>query len=503
MRPIEVIHLNRLDTIDVACELVQQATSGAQVWVVVPWRMPMARQMFNLKRLARAADSAGAELRLVSRHTETRLLARAVGIMAHVAVPHALHKYGNQTRTGATGLQSRVVPASERLGRRWQRAPHIGFGTVLLSLLVIALVLAVLGAGLVALVPGAKVVLAPVAVPVSNELAVTAVNLNSAVDYGNATIPARVVQVIVSGTGGTPTTGSLDAADERASGQVVFVNRTTSPVQVPKGTIVRTGSGTNARFYTVIDAEVPGSLYAYRRVGVIAMDPGPTGNVQPLTINVVEGDLAARVEVLNDTATSGGTIKRVPMVAAADFDVARNETLAKLQNEALSQLADELDANEYIPPETVSAEVMERYFDQSLGQQTEVLTVQMKVVVRGLAVDGNGLESLVGQSLTAAAPEGMALIEDSLSYKRSAHRSEGTGSVSFTVEAEGMFAPVIDEGLVKDSVRGKTLPEALAWLEQNLQLRAAPSIEVTPAWWDYMPWLSARIDVVLSAEDAG
>ena len=180
--------------------------------------------------------------------------------------------------------------------------------------------------------------LAPVAVPVAGELAVTAVNLNTAVDYGNATIPARVVQVIVSGTGETPTTGSLDGPDEHASGQVVFVNRTTSPVTVPKGTIVRTGSGTNVRFYTVTAVEVAGSLYAFRRVGVIAMDPGPSGNVQPLTINVVEGDLAASVEVLNDTATTGGTIKRVPLVDAADFDVARNETLAKLHGSSFDRM---------------------------------------------------------------------------------------------------------------------------------------------------------------------
>ncbi|NLG27201.1 MAG: hypothetical protein GX557_04785 [Chloroflexi bacterium] len=499
MRPTEVIHLNRHDTVEVACELLRQATAGAQVWVIVPWRAKLARDLFSLKRTKRAAEDAGVELRLVSRHAETRSLARAAGIDVHIAAPRSLKKYAHQLRSGAEGVKARVVPVSEQLGRRWQRKPRIGFGTVLLSLVVIAAVVALLGAMLVALVPGATVEIEPVAVPVSGELAVSAINLNSAVDYGKATIPARVVQVIISGTGETPTTGSIDAPDERASGEVVFVNRTTSPVVIPKGTIVRTGSGTNARFYTVVAAEVPGRVYAYRRVGVIAMDPGPAGNVQPLTINVVEGDLAAQVEVLNDTATTGGTIKRVPMVAPADFDTARNETLAKLQNEALSQLAGELDAGEYIPPETVSAEIMERYFDQDVDQQSDVLTVQMKVVVRGLAIDGTGLESLIGQALTSKAPEGMALIANSLTYKRSNHESMGTGEVRFQVSSSGMFAPVIDEAAIKQALRGKPVDEALAWVSENLQLQVEPLITLTPAWWEYLPWLAARMEVLVSA----
>jgi hypothetical protein len=125
----------------------------------------------------------------------------------------------------------------------------------------------------------------------------------------------------------------------------------------------------------------------------------------------------------------------------------------------------------------------------------------MKVVVRGLAIDGQGLESLVTEFLTSNAEAGMALIADSMTIERTDLVRVGAGEVHFKVKAGGMFAPVIDERQIKASLRGKTLAQAQTWLAQNLELRVEPVVQITPAWWKYMPWLPGRIDMTISAHE--
>jgi hypothetical protein len=470
--------------------------------------MGLARNLFNLKRISRAAEQVGVELRLVTRHLSTRTLARDAGIYVHAGVPVRLLKYTRQHPPARQDLAGRVVPVRETLGRRWQHKPRVGCGAVLITLLGILVVVALLAAGAAALVPHARILVVPVAVRVSGEMTVTAVNGLADVDYGAARIPARLVSEIVSGIHEVPSTGQADVPAERASGEVVFVNRTTEPVTVPKGTVVRTGSGTNVRFYTALAAELPGALYANRRVPVIALDPGFAGNVRPLTINVVEGDLATRVEVLNDTPTTGGTVRSVALVKVDDQTRAFDEAPNRLLVANLKLLTDQALPGEFLVPMPVGtdnvlyAEVMSYEFLQNVGAQSDVTSINMKAVLYCKLVSGSSLEALVVQFLGERAPQGMGLIEDSLVITRSGYeKTDQVGAVRFQVQASGMYAPTIDAAAVKAKLRGVTVPQAETWLAENLALRGAPVVELTPAWWPYLPWLPARVDLVVSAAE--
>lgn len=196
--------------------------------------------------------------------------------------------------------------------------------------------------------------------------------------------------MIVEGRGETPASGRIDVLDAQATGRVVFANKTNSPVVVPKGTIVRTGSGTVVRFATTSDVQLPGSLYASAPVGIVALEPGPVGNVQALTINVVEGEVAMRVDVLNDAPTSGGTVKGVPVVDPDFIGCEARWWLAAAAGLRAVRCG--------VGPRRVRATRVGRgsgdvavASNQLAGQRSEFLSMTMKVVVRGVAVDGNSL----------------------------------------------------------------------------------------------------------------
>ena len=500
MLPIEVIYLSRRDTIDTACELLRNATPGSQVWLVAPWRLRLALSLVNLKRLQRTAEAAGLELHLVSRHFQTRALAREAAIPVHLLVPLRLRRYRRSRRADSEGLRARVVPFEGRLGPWWKQRPRqIGVGVALLSVIVILGLVGAFLAVAMALMPSAVVKLEPITQPVSASLDVTASPAYQEIDYGRAIIPARMTQAIVAAKGETPASGRLDTPDGQASGEVVFVNRTDGPITVPKGTIVRTSSGVNVRFYTVADVELPAELYGHARVAIIALDPGPTGNVKAFTINAVEGEVAHLVDVLNDSPTEGGTIERVAIVAYEDFDRVRAELIERLQIEAYDQLVSELDEEEFVPPNSLDVQVMSQQFDQVVDQKSDVLSMEMTIVARGIAIDGQSLRELAARALENSPSNGLRLIENSLNVQRSEEvRVDGT-EVYFRVTARGTVAPVVDADRVKSAIRGKTVSDAAHWLGQQLQLQSDPDISVIPSWWDRVPWLPARMDIIISS----
>lgn len=311
-----------------------------------------------------------------------------------------------------------------------------------------------------------------------------------------------MVQVVVEGRGETPVAGRKDMPDGHASGQVVLVNRTASPVRVPTGTIVRTSSGVNARFYTVSEVELPPALYGHARVRVVALEPGPRANVGAFTVNVVEGEVAHLVDVLNDAPTQGGTIKRVPIVAYDDIERLRADQVLRLQQEAYGRLVSELEEGEFVPPESLDVQVLSQEYHQVVDEQSDVLSMDMKVAVPGVAVNGAALNELATQFLESRAGEGLSLIDDSLIVERVGSVQVEGRKVRFQVSARGMVAPVIDVDQVKAAIRGKEIAQAKGWLSEGLRLRSAPRISVSPEWWEYVPWLPGRIDVVISAGES-
>ncbi|MBC7257393.1 MAG: hypothetical protein H5T66_14945, partial [Chloroflexi bacterium] len=233
------------------------------------------------------------------------------------------------------------------------------------------------------------------------------------------------------------------------------------------------------------------------RVGIIALDPGPVGNAQPLTINIVEGDIGYKVDVLNTSPTQGGTVRRTPVVTAEDFERLSAKLLEQLTRDAYAQLVGELEEGEFIPAQSLDVRIMSQTYDQVVGQRSAVASMTMKVVARGTAVDGKALEQLAIQFLIQRGAEGeeLQIIPDSLVIRRSEEIEKDRDEILFSVQARGMVTPVIDIARLQAHLRGKTIAAAEAWLSENVTLAGPPHVSVQPSWWERLPWLPARLKV--------
>jgi len=496
LRSASVLRVSRRDSIGVVCHEIKEAAPGSQMWLVVPWRWSTTRQLLNLRRLRHAAQEAAVDLRLVTRHLSTKQLAREAGLAVRNGLPLRLIKYAHRTdRVG----RRRTVQVSETLPKRFSHSPRrLRIGAALLTLLVILFLAVALLASVVAFLPSAVVVIQPVAQPVSTTLDVGASPLYRGIDYGQAIIPARSVQVIIESRGDIPTTGSVDVADGYATGTVVLANRTDSPVTVPQGTIVRSSSGINVRFYTLASVDLPGQLYAHAEVPIMAEEAGPESNLRALTINVVEGELGTVVDCINGSPTQGGTVRRAAIVDDLDFDRLRATMIERLQTEAYAQLVTELDADEFIPRESLDVQVMAKHFDD---QPTETISMDMKVVARGIAISHSDLELLGGALVESLADPGHALIKDSLTAQVSGDIDVTGQEASFSCDVSGYVSQQIDIARVRKALLAKPVQDGLDWIASSFALSSPPQITISPPMWEYLPVLPARIDVVIAVGD--
>jgi hypothetical protein len=322
----------------------------------------------------------------------------------------------------------------------------------------------------------------------------------SEINYSAGEIPADTVSVEREGFDTIATTNKRDVPDGYAEGTVVFANKTTIPVTITRGTVVRTSFGENVRFYTVADVWLPGELHATVRVGILAAEAGPGGNVPALTINVVEGEYAAQVDMLNDSRTNGGTVRRISAVDGVDKVNLRAKLSKRLQEEAYSELTSGLQPGDFIPPDSLIISILDEEFDRKVDEITDELGLKMTVRASGLAVRGEAARELVLTLLQQRMKPGYRLLENSASFQRGDLISATPEKAQFSMSVQAAIAPAVRADEISSSIAGKTVQAATEYLTGRLQLASEPHIELTGSLLGRLPLWAARIQVQVTTE---
>lgn len=473
-----VIHLEADDDIT-AVRARLEKVEASRVLLVIPPRCQAFNSLLDFKLLQRYAESLALEVALVTRSSKRRVLARQLGFSVFIS-----EKWG-QVRS-----QWRRPRATPRWGERRSWGERI-FGALVFLVAVSALAVVAL-----LIVPSADITLALAEETIEAAVQVQADPELELINYEAGQIPARVVQTQVEGTAQIPVTGARDAPDEPARGMVFFVNNINQPVTVPRGTVVATSTGSTIRFTTVEEVTVPGTVGVHTEAEVVAVDPGPSGNVEANLINRIEGPLSLQVKVTNPEPMQGGSVKQVGMVTTADQERLKEVLLQQLQQAAYAQLSEELEEGEFLAFESLAVDqIVSADYDKSLEEQADVLTLEMEAMFRGTAVEEEDANVLIRTALEAVVPEGFAVVGESLRSQRGEITGVEDGKVSFVMRGSGSAVAQVDEGDVKDAIRGKPVDWAEEYLIQSLRLEEPPVIEVTPTWPGEIPWFGFRINL--------
>ncbi|RLC82945.1 MAG: hypothetical protein DRI61_00785 [Chloroflexi bacterium] len=470
-----------------------------RVILVIPKGNKALTNPIHMKLLLRKARDLALEVALVTRDALVRRLAREVGIPVFGSVARAKRsKPSKVSASKAQPLLSRVpgVPRATSLVIPRERE---GIPVWALMLIIIPFVVMVI-IGSVLFIPSAQVKLSPLRETLNETITITADPNIRKIDYAEASVPARKVRMEITGRGNIPTTAKKDVPDAKATGTVVFINKTNQEVIIPMGTVVGTSTGVNIRFTTVDTATLPPAFQSRVEVGIVAVDPGPMGNVGAYLINKVEGALALQVQVLNPNPTSGGTVKQVNVVTKADKDRLKSIVLQKLYQQAYQAFLEKIPKDSLLIPQTINVIPTGESYDHFVDEVADELSLELKAVALGLTVNRDDLRALATYLMQDKVPEGYEMVEEKLSFEVVEAQKGEEGRYTVNLRVMGPVLASIDVNSIRDRIRGLPLEKAQEKL-RALPLRKEPEVAISPDWFNRMPWLPFRINIRLEAEE--
>jgi hypothetical protein len=510
-------------------------TERRRLVLVVPRQNKALQNLVNMKLLARMADAKAVELAVVSGQPLVRDYAKAAGVKAFgslttarwagwvtskapVAPPEKTLPPVAPPPTEAAPLDNSaglttppaVTPSTPPLQRVKKKKyvvvqgrGRVGILQQLGALIALVILAFVLVFSVVALLPEATVTITPVAKAVNTKLVVKADPQAEAVDFKTLTFPARAVQEELALAGAIETSETELAPVGQAQGVVTFVNRTDKEQTIPISATLSTSVGEQIKFIIPITVTIPPGVGATTSTLVVAIEPGPKGNVQAGQINrFEEPGYALLGRVINEQPFTGGKMEPAKVVVQADKERLQAHLRQKIQQEGLKRLQEKLGEQEFIPPESLEVIVMDVTYKEFAGDLSNTFTGEMQAVVRGTAVGGYNANQLALAALEAQVPPGFKLDVEGLHFAAGEILDVQNRVVTFRVLADGKAVPVIDPLRVAQDAAWRPIGEAQARLKNKYNLATVPGVELKPDWTvDYLgrlPLLPLRIKVVIN-----
>jgi len=269
----------------------------------------------------------------------------------------------------------------------------------------------------------------------------------------------------------------------------LFTNLLVQDYIVPAGTIVRTSSTSYPiRFRTTADVAVPAGGQA--TVPVEALMEG-VGNVGAYQINRVEGVVASAVRVINPEPTTGADFTEMRVVIQADYDRARRQLMSQLLDQAYVEMGDLLEEPTQVlfRQSLLVVGIPKEAYTRFISEQANEVGLNMRLQVRGLAVDVHNAEAVAYVGLSRHLPPGYVLVDASFELGEVAEEDIGPGWFSSFVTARGYAAAALDTGEAVALIRGQPIASARERLLAEFPLAEDPQVVLWPEWPEHLKWL--------------
>lgn len=471
--------------------------------LMVPRDCALLQTSAGMQLLRRAADDLGVQIALVVHDEQIREHAEEYGIPVFHSLASAQRTHWRMSPPMRPTEKHSAPTLADMPERTSFTLSPKSMKEYRAAILLAVMVLLLLCVAAFLFAPTAQVRLAPASVAFTTNTDILVDSSMPQIDASTRSIPARRLLHEISGTLQLKTTTTKNMPDARATGTVVFTNQRTEETTIPPGTIVRTSGGVPIRFTTTTTTTIPAGVGNRAEAPIQAVDPGPGGNVQEVTINTIEGSLALAVRVINTKPTVSGNVRPVKVATADDKKKLEDQLLKQLLQQAPALLNTNLKPNEIIPPDSVLVDASDKLFDHAVDEPADVLTLKMTADAFGLAVDQDDLNSLVELTLSKQLQEGYQFLPQGIQVDFASGGKYQGIQLRQPIRAVGYAAPQLDPAKVARALQGKSIDEAKTFLSNSVSLARPPEINVSPMGWFRMPWFAFRIAVFVETPAVG
>jgi hypothetical protein len=206
--------------------------------------------------------------------------------------------------------------------------------------------------------------------------------------------------------------------------------------------------------------------------------------------------------VSNPGGTGGGGSQLAAVVTQQDRDKLLAQLEASAAAKAYDALKGELKPGEWLPPEAIQTFVVAQAFSHFNDEPASELTLTLRSLVSGVAVDEATARNLLFAAAQTRVPTNGKLVATSLTTQRVPGAIIDNGTVQFTVTVNADYVVPIDPAEVRKIAAGRSPQTVMNELQKRLLLVRAPDIYQDPAWMKTLPPFGNRIQVRIEYADS-
>jgi hypothetical protein len=496
----QVIYLDLEDDFVSIRDRLDWATEQ-RVVLVLPDRGDLLTNYLDISLIRRHADNLKILIGLVTIDSRVKKQAKELGIPTFRSVEESEKRHRRWWR----GRRQRVIPGQpsrlaesdrKEVKRRSIARPTWTKWLIRYSAIIIFLLtLAILFVAATYAIPTATITLKPKVRNLEVSKKIVADPQLASDNFSGVSVPGRVLVTVQEWEAEVGTTGQIEVADSPARGTVLFINDLIQGVTVPAGTRVSTSAANRIVFQTAETIEVPGAIGASADVKVVAIEPGPEGNVRSNLINRIEGPLALQLAVRNIEPTSGGESRTEAAVTQLDLDRLRSQVVQQLQVMALGEALDMLAPTEFLAKDSLRiVDIYHETYSHFPGEQTDSVALDIRAELQATAVDETQAAALVYDELVDRVLPGYELVPGTLEFDGGELLgADNEGRVIFEMVGRGRMSARLDLEDDLEQITGQQLGLATTYLFERLPLRDYPTVDVWPGWFERLPYLPIRI----------
>ena len=465
-----------------------------RILLVWPKYEKVTLRQVDLKVLQRHASSLGAQLGLVTRTRRVRADAEALGIPVFesagqaqkVAWPQVTHKRLPK-RIPDKSLREKREQAQVR-EEAWRAHPITRIVALTVGVLSVLAIVALF-------IPRAQVTLQPVT---KSQSIVISVSASPAVKdvFITGSVPLYEKRIIVDGLQTVIVTGEGIVPQSKARGIAEFRNLTQQAVTIPAGTVVQTAD--TIRFITTEDGEVAAGVGKKIELPIEALEGGIVGNLDAETLTAIEGRLGLSLSVTNLEPTSGGRELSSVQASEADRTRVKDLLMKDLEARARENILSGSRSGDLLFEKTLTvSQTFSEEYDPPAGAAGTKLTLTMQVEFSAQYASASDLTKLATLAMNASLPSGFVPAPGAVTVKPVTNPFiDKDGALRWNMRAERTIARSFDTTQVTQLVLGLGVEKAQSNLDENLPSESLPKIQLSPAWWQWVPLLPFRIQVI-------
>ncbi len=325
-------------------------------------------------------------------------------------------------------------------------------------------------------------------------------------DFSQNLLAAKEVTVSLDGEASTNATGQKDIGD-KAKGTITIYNSADGKKTLASGSVLTSNNGLD--FITdkeVQIASASGDIFTgvksgTAQVSVTAKNIGTDYNLPSNTKFSVanSSDLAGK----NDSAFSGGSKKKVTVVAKKDTDKLLTDLPKSLEQKARDQLSSTLGANEVLLSNFTDETFEKKDFDKDPDEQSTTVKLTGTVKFTAIAYRKDDVVSYAQTVLKNKYSQDQDIPEKDITTAISGVKQQEDKNIGAVLDIKAGLLPRLDTAKIDKAITGKSYSEVQEYVRTLPQVERAdislsPGLPFLPKM---LPRVTENITIVVQAHE--